>query len=76
MLVSGYNNIIVLPNCTMLYYMFSGSLSLHAYVPEIKCNNNCNCIITETRRRLSYLDLGPPVPLGASGNEEPPSRIE
>ena len=40
MLVSGYNNIIVLPNCTMLYYVFSGPLSLRAYVPEIKFNNN------------------------------------
>ena len=39
MLVSGYNNIIVLPNCTMLYYVFSGPLSLRAYVPEIKFNN-------------------------------------
>ena len=36
MLVSGYNNIILLPNCTMLYYVFSGPLSLRAYVPEIK----------------------------------------
>ena len=35
MLVSGYNNIILLPNCTMLYYVFSGPLSLRAYVPEI-----------------------------------------
>ena len=42
MLVSGYNNIIVLPNCTLLYYVFSGPLSLCAYVPEIKFNNN-NC---------------------------------
>ena len=40
MLVSGYNNIILLPNCAMLYYVFSGPLSLHAYVPEIKFNNN------------------------------------
>ena len=40
MLVSGYNNIILLPNCTMLYYVFSGPLSLRAYVPEIKFNNN------------------------------------
>ena len=39
MLVSGYNNIILLPNCTMLYYVFSVSLSLRAYVPEIKFNN-------------------------------------
>ena len=39
MLVSGYNNIISLPNCTMLYYVFSGPLSLRAYVPEIKFNN-------------------------------------
>ena len=39
MLVSGYNNIILLPNCTMLYYVFSGPLSLRAYVPEIKFNN-------------------------------------
>ena len=38
MLVSGYNNIILLPNCTMLYYVFSGPLSLRAYVPEIKFN--------------------------------------
>ena len=42
MLVSGYNNIIVLPNCTLLYYVFSGPLSLCAYVPDIKCNNNNN----------------------------------
>ena len=40
MLVSGNNNIILLPNCTMLYYVFSGPLSLRAYVPEIKFNNN------------------------------------
>ena len=40
--MSGYNNIIVLPNCTMLYYVFSGPLSLRAYVPEIKFNNNNN----------------------------------
>ena len=42
MLVSGYNNnnIIVLPNCTMLYYVFSGPLSLRAYVLEIKFNNH------------------------------------
>ena len=39
MLASGYNNIILLPNCTMLYYVFSGPLSLRAYVPEIKFNN-------------------------------------
>ena len=39
MLVCGYNNIILLPNCTMLYYVFSGPLSLRAYVPEIKFNN-------------------------------------
>ena len=39
MLVSGYNNIIVLPNCAMLYYVFSGPLSLRAYMPEIKFNN-------------------------------------
>ena len=36
MLVSGYNNIILLPNCTMLYYVFSGHLSLRAYVPETR----------------------------------------
>ena len=41
MLVSGYNNIILLPNCTLLYYVFSGPLSLCAYVPEIKFNK-CN----------------------------------
>ena len=40
MLVSGYNNMILLPNCTLLYYVFSGPLSLCAYVPEIKFNNN------------------------------------
>ena len=40
--MSGYNNIILLPNCTMLYYVFSGPLSLRAYVPEIKFNNNNN----------------------------------
>ena len=39
MLVSGYNNIILLPICTMLYYVFSGPLSLRAYVPEIKFYN-------------------------------------
>ena len=39
MLVSGYNNIILLPTCSMLYYVFSGPLSLRAYVPEIKFNN-------------------------------------
>ena len=42
MLVSGYNNIILMPNCTMLYYVFSGPLSLRAYVPEIKFNNTNN----------------------------------
>ena len=47
MLVSGYNNIIVLPNCTMLYYVFSGPLSLRAYVPEIKFNNNNNDDISD-----------------------------
>ena len=31
---------LLLPNCTMLYYVFSGPLSLRAYVPEIKFNNN------------------------------------
>ena len=46
MLVSGYNNIILLPNCTMLYYVFSGPLSLGAYVPEIKFNNNSLIIIS------------------------------
>ena len=40
--MSGYNNIILLPNCIMLYYVFSGPLSLRAYVPEIKLNNNNN----------------------------------
>ena len=30
--------IILLPNCAMLYYVFSGPLSLRAYVPEIKFN--------------------------------------
>ena len=40
MVVSGYNKIILLPNCTMLYYVFSGRLSLRAFVPEIKFNNN------------------------------------
>ena len=30
--------IILLPNCTMLYYVSSGPLSLRAYVPEIKFN--------------------------------------
>ena len=44
MLVSGYNNIIVLPNCTMLYYVFSGPLSLRSYAPEIKFNNNIQII--------------------------------
>ena len=44
MLVSGYNNIILLPNCTLLYYVFSGPLSLCAYVPEIKFNNNNHCL--------------------------------
>ena len=39
--MSGYNNIIVLPNVpTMLYYVLSGPLSLRAFVPEIKFNNN------------------------------------
>ena len=46
MLVSGYNNIILLPDCTLLYYVFSGPLSLCAYVPEIKFNNNNNHIET------------------------------
>ena len=49
MLVNGYNNIILLPNCTMLYYVFSGPLSLCAYVPEIKFNNKNN---NNKRRRL------------------------
>ena len=57
MLVSGYNNIILLPNCTMLYYVFSGPLSLCAYVPEIKFNNiNNNNIWPHniTRFRLCF----------------------
>ena len=28
----------------MLYYVFSGSLSFPAYVPEIKFNNNNSCL--------------------------------
>ena len=40
MLVIGYNNIILLPNCTMLYCVFSGPLSLRAYVSGVKFNNN------------------------------------
>ena len=49
MLVSGYNNIILLHNCTLLYYVFSGPLSLCAYVPEIKFNNNNNNNIPSER---------------------------
>ena len=37
--------IILLPNCTMLYYVFSGPLSLRAYVPEIKFNNSIISIV-------------------------------
>ena len=40
--------IILLPNCTMLYYVFSGPLSLRAYVPEIKFNNNNNMELVAT----------------------------
>ena len=38
----------------MLYYVFSGPLSLRAYVPEIKFNNN-----------IHYLGLCMPFDLGA-----------
>ena len=55
MLVSGYNNIILLPNCTMLYYVFSGPLSLCAYVPEIKFNNNNNKVPRITHIYSDYL---------------------
>ena len=55
MLVSGYNNIILLPNCTMLYYVFSGPLSLRAYVPEIKFNNNNPIINKITWNHVRYL---------------------
>ena len=57
MLVSGYNNIILLPNCTMLYYVFSGPLSLRAYVPEIKFNNknNNNKIILFSKQVSSFV---------------------
>ena len=51
MLVSGYNNIILLPNCTMLYYVFSGPLSLRAYVPEIKFNNAMQCSAMQCNAR-------------------------
>ena len=54
MLVSGYNYIILLPN--MLYYVFSGPLSLRAYVPEIKFNNN-NKIIIITNKANSIIGL-------------------
>ena len=51
--MSGYNNIILLPNCTMLYYVFSGPLSLRAYVPEIKFNNKNNIVsLTLTLRQI------------------------
>ena len=67
MLVSGYNNIIVLPNCTMLYCVFSGPLSLRAYVPEIKFNNknnnNNNLVIEDHSSDL--LDMTGGVPQGA-----------
>ena len=33
----------------MLYYVFSGPLSLRAYVPEIKFNNNNNIILIVDR---------------------------
>ena len=36
MLVSGYTTITLLPNYTMLYYVFSGPLSLRAYTEENK----------------------------------------
>ena len=42
-----------LPNCTMLYYVFSGPLSLRAYVPEIKFNNNNNKHIPSVSPRLT-----------------------
>ena len=35
---------LILPNCTMLYYVSSAPLSLRAYVPEIHFNNNCQCL--------------------------------
>ena len=62
MLVSGYNNTILLPNCTMLYYVFSGPLSLRAYVPEIKFNNNnkfqMDLILPNALYFDALLDLG------------------
>ena len=50
MLVSSYNNIIVLPNCTMRYYVFSGRLTLRAYMPEIKFNK-----IICSKHRIMYI---------------------
>ena len=54
MLVSGYNNIILLPNCTLLYYVFSGPLSLCASVPEIKFNNNIILLIEMVKMLMNY----------------------
>ena len=42
--------IILLPNyCTMLYYVFSGPLSLPAYVPEIKFNKKIKKCVHDSR---------------------------
>ena len=65
MLVSGYNNIILLPNCTMLYYVFSGPMSLREYVPEIKFNNknnnnNNNVVIEDHSSDLLDMTCGVP----------------
>ena len=43
--MQAYTNIILLLNCTMLYYVFSGPLSLRAYVPEINFNNVVDRVI-------------------------------
>ena len=53
--------IILLPNCTMLYYVFSGPLSLRAYVAEIKCTYiifvvNCTFVFY-VKPAVSYLVL-------------------
>ena len=48
--------ITLLPNCTMLYYVFSGPLSLPAYVPEIKFNNNIVVVVVRLGHSPSFID--------------------
>ena len=45
MLVSGYTTITLLPNYTMLYYVFSGPLSLRAYTEKINKYKSVSAIV-------------------------------